>query len=108
MKTQTETDLELTVIPFGYVYWQKWHLYAALAFMWTGFLVATYQAWFEGDQRLLAVPLILLGIGLLIFRGVMFFMNAYTRWSTFVATREMRKEMKETRGANEYESFVFD
>ena len=30
MNTQTEFDLELTVIPFGYHYWQKWHLYAAL------------------------------------------------------------------------------
>ena len=102
MNTQTEFDLELTVIPFGYHYWQKWHLYAALAFTWAGFWVATYQAWIEEDWGLLAVPFILLGIGLLIFRGVMFFMNAYMRWSTFVATREMRKEMKETRDANEY------
>ena len=49
MNTQTEFDLELTVIPFGYHYWQKWHLYAALAFTWAGFWVATYQAWIEED-----------------------------------------------------------
>ena len=105
MESQTKTDLELTVIQFGHFYWQRWHVYAALAFMWTGFLAATYQAWSEGDWGLLAVPLILLGIGLLIFRGVMFFMNAYQSWSTFVYTREMRKEMKETRDANKGESF---
>ena len=95
MNTQTQTDLELTVIPFGHFYWQKWNLYAALAFVWIGFWVATYQVWSEGDWGTLAVPLILLGIGLLIFRGVMFFMNAYMRWSSFVATREMRKEIRD-------------
>ena len=108
MESQTKFDLELTVIPFGHFDRQRMHLYAAVTFVWIGFLVAAYQAWIEEDWGLLAVPVILFGIGLLIFRGVVFFMNAYQSWSTFVYTREMRKELKETRDANKHESFIFD
>ncbi len=96
----TQTDLDLTVIPFEHFDWHKWSLYAAHAFVWIGFWVAAYQAWSEGDWGLLAVSLILLGIGLLIFRGVALFMNVWVLWSHYISLREIREET-EIRDANE-------
>ena len=96
----TQTDLDLTVIPFEHLYWHKWSFYAAHAFVWIGFWIAAYRAWSEGNWRLLAVSLMLLGIGLLIFRGVALFWNVWVLWSQYISLREIREEM-EIRDANE-------
>ena len=82
----------LSVIPFKHFGWHSMTLYTAYAFVWIGFLIAVYRAWGEGDLTLLAFALMLLGIGLLIFRGVAFFMNTGVLLSTYISQREMRKE----------------
>ncbi len=82
----------LSVIPFKHFGWHSMTLYTAYAFVWIGFLIAVYRAWRDGDLTLLAFALMLLGIGLLIFRGVSFFMNAWVLLSTYISQREMREE----------------
>ena len=42
----------------------------------------------------------LLGIGLLIFRGVAYFMNTWVIWSQYISLREIRDEV-EIKEANE-------
>ncbi len=97
----TETDdPDLSTIPLKHFYWHRWALYAAHTFVWIGFWIAVYRAWSEGEWGLLAVSLMLLGIGLLIFRGVAFFMNVWGIWSEYISLREVREEM-EIREANE-------
>ena len=91
---------DLTVIPLKHFWWHKWSLYAAHAFVWIGFWIAAFRAWSEGDWRLLAVALMLLGIGLLIARGVAFFMNVWVIWSQYISLREIREET-EIRDPNE-------
>ena len=86
------TQADLTVIPLKHFYWHQWSLYAAHSFVWLGFWIAAYLAWSEGNWGLLAVSILLLGIGLLIFRGVAFLMNAWTIWSTYTSVREIREE----------------
>jgi len=82
----------LSVIPFKHLDWHSLSLYTAHAFVWIGFWIAVYRAWRDGDLTLLAFPLMLLGIGLLIFRGIAFFMNAWVLWSAYISHREMREE----------------
>lgn len=93
----TQNDLDLTVIPMKHSYWHTWSLYAAHAFVWIGFWIAVYRAWTAGDWGLLTVSLMLLGIGLLIFRGVAYFMNAWVIWSQYVSRHEIREALRETR-----------
>ena len=100
MNMQTDLDLDLTVIPLKHFYWHKWSFYAAHSFVWIGFWIAAYRAWSEGNWWLLGVSLMLLGIGLLIFRGVAFFMNAWVIWSQYISLREVREEI-EIRDADE-------
>jgi hypothetical protein len=82
----------LNVIPFKHFGWHSMTLSTAYAFVWIGFLIAVYRAWRDSDLTLLAIALMLLGIGLLIFRGVAFFMNAWVIWSSYISHREMREE----------------
>jgi len=82
----------LSVIPFKHFDWHSLSLYTAHAFVWIGFWIAVYHAWREDDFTLLAFPLMLLGIGLLIFRGVANFMNVWVLWSAYISHREMREE----------------
>ncbi|MEE8274016.1 MAG: hypothetical protein V3R88_04975 [Alphaproteobacteria bacterium] len=96
----TQTDLDLTVMPFQHHYWHVWSLHAARTFVWVGFWIAAYRAWSEGDWGLLIVSLMLLGIGLLIFRGVAYFMNVWVLCAQYISLREIREEM-EIRDANE-------
>ncbi len=96
----TETDdPDLSTIALKHFYWHRWALHAAHTFVWIGFWIAVYRAWSAGEWGLLAVSLMLLGIGLLIFRGVAFFMNVWVIWSEYISLREIREE-KEIRGAN--------
>ena len=78
-------------------------LRAAHAFVWIGFWVAAYQAWSEGDWGLLAVSLILLGIGLLIARGVGFFMHVWVLWAAYISAREIREAEELRNGEDEDE-----
>ena len=96
----TQDDLDLSVIPMKHSYWHTWSLYTAHAFVWIGFWIAVFGAWSEGDWGLLAVSLMLLGIGLLIFRGIAYFMNAWMIWSQYISLREIREEV-EIKEANE-------
>ncbi len=96
----TRDDLDLSVIPMKHSYWHTWSLYTAHAFVWIGFWIAVFHVWSEGDWGLLAVSLMLLGIGLLIFRGVAYFMNAWVIWSQYISLREVRDE-GEIKEANE-------
>jgi len=96
----TQDDLDLSVIPMKHSYWHTWSLYTAHAFVWIGFWIAVYRAWSAGDWGLLAVSLMLLGIGLLIFRGIAYFMNAWIIWSQYISLREIREEV-EIKEANE-------
>lgn len=82
----------LSVIPFKHFDWHSLSLYTAHALVWIGFWIAVYRSWRDGDLTLLAFPLMLLGIGLLIFRGVAFFMNAWVLWSAYISHREMRED----------------
>ncbi len=91
---------DLSIIPLKHFSWHTWSFYAAHAFVWIGFWIAVYRAWSEGDWMLLPVSLMLLGIGLLIFRGVAFLMNAWVIWSAYISLREIREET-EIREANE-------
>ena len=90
----TQADLDLTVIPMKHLYWHKWSLQAAHTFVWIGFWIAAFRAWSDEDWVLLAVSLMLLGIGLLIFRGVVLFWNAWTIWSQYISLREIREEVE--------------
>ncbi len=85
---------DLSVISMKHFYWHQWSLRAAHAFVWVGFWIAAYRAWSEGDGGLLIVSLMLLGIGLLIFRGVAFFMIVWVIWSEYISLREIREEME--------------
>ena len=96
----TQDDFDLSVIPMKHSYWHTWSLYTAHAFVWIGFWIAVIRAWSEGDWGLLAVSLMLLGIGLLIFRGIAYFMNAWIIWSQYISLREIREEV-EIKEANE-------
>lgn len=82
----------LTVIPFKHFDWHSLSLYAAHVLLWAGFWIAVYRAWSASDLLVLAYALMLLGIGLLIFRGVAFFMNAWVLWSAYISHRETREE----------------
>ena len=82
----------LSVIPLKHFDWHQWSLYVAHAFVWIGFWMAVYRAWSEGDPLVLMYPLMLLGIGLLIFRGVAFLMNVWTLWAAYISHREMMEE----------------
>ena len=86
----SEYDDDLTVIPMKHSYWHNWSLYTAHAFVWIGFWIAVFHAWSEGDWGFLAVSLMLLGIGLGIFRGVVYFMNVWVIWSQYISVREVR------------------
>lgn len=96
----TQDDLDLSVIPMKHFWWHQWSLRAAHAFVWIGFWIALFHAWGEGDWGMFAFSLMLLGIGLLIFRGVGFFMNVWVIWSQFISLREIRDEL-EIKEANE-------
>ena len=85
-------DLDLSVIPMKHSYWHTWALYAAHAILWTGFWIAAFHAWSGGDWGSLATHMMLLGIGLGIFRGVAYFMNVWVMWSQYVSLREIREE----------------
>jgi len=98
----TQDDLDLTVIPMQHFGWHQWCLRVAHAFVWIGFCIASYHAWSEEDWVLLGVSLLLLGIGLLIFRGVGFFMHVWVILSQWLSAREIREEM-EIKEANEEE-----
>ncbi len=88
-------DDDTLVIPMKHSYWHTWSLRTAHAFVWIGFWIAVFHAWIEGDWRLLAVSLMLLGIGLLIFRGVAYFMNAWVIWSQYISIREAVREIRD-------------
>ena len=90
----TQNDLDLTTLELKHFYWHQWSLHAAHVFVWIGFWVAAYRAWNDANWDLLAISLMLLGIGLLIFRGVAFFMNAWVLWSGYISLREVREEME--------------
>ena len=94
---------DLTVLPMMHFWWHQWSLRAAHALVWIGFWVAAYQAWVEGDWGLLAVSLILLGIGLLIARGVAFFMHAWVLWTAYISAREIREAEELRNGEDEDE-----
>ncbi len=91
---------DLTVLPMKHFWWHKWSLYAAHAFVWIGFWMAAFRALTEADGGLLIVALMLLGIGLLIFRGVVFFMNAWVLWASYISVRAIR-EAEEIRNVEE-------
>ncbi len=93
-------DDDTLVIPMKHSYWHTWSLRTAHIFVWIGWWIAVFHAWIEGDWGLLAVSLMLLGIGLLIFRGVAYFMNAWVIWSQYISLREVREEI-EIRDADE-------
>ncbi len=97
--TKTD-DLDLSVIPMKPSYWDTWSINMAHAFVWGGFWIAVISAWREGDWGLPAVPLMLLGIGLMIFRGVANFMKTWAIWSQYISLREIRDEV-EIKEANE-------
>ena len=97
------TQIDLTVIPFKHHYWHVWSLHAARTFVWVGFWIAAYRAWSEGDWGLLAVSLILLGIGLLIARGVGFFMHVWVLWAAYISAREIREAEELRNGEDEDE-----
>ena len=82
----------MTVLPLKHFYWHLWSLRAAHAFVWIGFWVGAYRAWTDENWELLVISLMLLGIGLGIFRGVAFFMNAWVLWSAYISLREVREE----------------
>jgi len=81
----------LDVIPLKHFWWHQLCLNTAHFSVWIGFWIAVYHAWREADFALLAFPLMLLGIGLLIFRGVAFFMNTWVIWSAYISHREIRE-----------------
>jgi hypothetical protein len=81
-------------------WWHKWSLYAAHAFVWIGFWIAVYRSWSEGNWRAMPATLMLLGIGLLIARGVGFFMNAWVLFAAYISAREIR-EAEEIRNVEE-------
>ena len=83
---------DLTAIPMKGAWVHTWSLYAAHAFVGIGFWIAVYRAWSEGDWGLVPLSLMLLGIGLLIFRGVAYFMNAWMIWAQYISLREIREE----------------
>ena len=81
----------LNVIPLKHFWWHQLCLNAAHVFVWIGFLIAVYHAWRAADLVILAFSLMLFGIGLLIFRGVAFFMNTWVIWSAYISHREIRE-----------------
>ena len=85
-------DPDLSTIPLKHFWWHQWALRAAHFFVWIGFWAALYHAWSNEDWGLLAVSLMLLGIGLLIFRGVAFFMNVWVILSEYISLREIRSD----------------
>ena len=90
MNDRGEPDLTTIELPwFG---WHKYTAYVSYSFIWVGFLIAVFVAWAERDWSFFASSLMLLGIGLLIFRGVMFFMNVWVIFSSFLSAREIRDE----------------
>ncbi len=97
------TQPDLTVIPLKHVWWHTWSLHTAHAFVWIGFWIAVYLAWSKGDWGTMPVSLMLLGIGLLIFRGVALFMNAWTIWAQYISLREIREEMEISEATSEPE-----
>ncbi len=94
---------DLTVLPMKHFWWHKWSLYAAHAFVWIGFWIAAFKALDEADGELLIVALMLLGIRLLIYRGVVFFMNAWVLWAAYISAREIREAEEMRNGEDEDE-----
>lgn len=96
----SQDDLDLTTIPLKHPWWHTWSLQAARVFVWFGFWIAVFVALQREDWMLFAVSLMLLGIGLLIFRGVAYFMNVWIILSQYISAREIREEM-ELKGVDE-------
>ena len=90
MNDRDEPDL--TTIDMPHFWWHQWAARAAHIFIWVGFLIAVFVALSEGDWSLFAISLMLLGIGLLFFRGVAFFMIVWVLFSSFLSAREIRDE----------------
>ncbi len=90
-ENEMSKESSLSVIPLKHFGWHQLCLNAAHVFVWIGFLIAVYHAWREADFVILAFSLMLLGIGLLIFRGVAFFMNTWVIWSAYISHREIRE-----------------
>ena len=86
----TQDDLDLTTIPLKHHWWHEWSLRGAHAFVWIGFWIALIHAWNREDWGMFAISLMLLGIGLLIFRGVAYFMNVWVILSQWISAREIR------------------
>lgn len=89
----------LSVIEFPHFWWHQWCAYAAHAFIWIGFWLASYLAWARSDLGQLALSTMLLGIGLLVFRGVAFIMNAWVIYAAYISHREIREELEESEQA---------
>lgn len=89
LERQTQKKAGLTVIPFKHFGWHSGCLYTAHAFVWIGFWIAVYQAWRARDVILMAYPLMMLGVGLLIFRGVAFLMNVWVNLAAYISMREI-------------------
>lgn len=83
------TQDDLTIIPMKHAYWHTWSLHAAHTLLWIGFWFGMYHAWTDRDGGLLVISLMLLAIGLLIFRGVAYVINAWVIWSQYISLREM-------------------
>ena len=71
MNIQTDTT-----IPLKHYLRRHWYLGWAMSFLWVGFMFAVGVAYSENNLPLAAVSTMLLGIGLLIFCGVGFFVWA--------------------------------
>jgi len=91
LENKMDKESTLSVIPLKHFWWHQLCLNAAHAFVWIGFLIAVYHAWRASDFAILALSLMLLGIGLLIFRGVAFFMNTWVILSAYISHREIRE-----------------
>ncbi len=94
MTEDDKDNLDLTNIEFKHHWWHEWCLRAAHFFVWIGFWIATFQALIREDWFLFAISLMMLGIGLLIFRGVAFFMNVWVVLSAWLSAREIRDEIE--------------
>ena len=89
--TIEQIEEDLAAIPMKGFGWHKWCLYVAHAFLWLGFWAAVYRAWSGSDLLLMSYSLMMLGIGLLVFRGVAFFMNVWTVWAAYISMREIQR-----------------
>ena len=90
----TQDDLDLSIIPMKHHWWHEWSLRAAHAFVWIGFWIALMHALDREDWGMFAISLMLLGIGLLIFRGVAYFMQVWVILAQWLSAREIREEVE--------------